>query len=63
MVATKLEKGGIYNHFANKEAFLFAVQKIKARYSSLLAERADARSKLRLLSKFCQYHYRPSDSG
>ncbi len=52
MVATKLEKGGIYNHFANKEtlmqeAFLFAVQKVETRYNSLLAERADARSKLR----------------
>ncbi len=51
MAATKLEKGGIYNHFANKEAlmqeaFLFAVQKVEARYNSLLEERADSRSRL-----------------
>ncbi len=52
MAATKLEKGGIYNHFANKEAlmqeaFLFAVQKVEARYNHLLEERTDARSRLR----------------
>ena len=51
MAATKLEKGGIYNHFANKEAlmqeaFLFAVQKVEARYISLLEERPDARLRL-----------------
>ena len=51
MSATKLEKGGIYNHFANKEAlmqeaFLYAVQKVEARYNTLLEERTDARSRL-----------------
>jgi TetR/AcrR family transcriptional regulator, transcriptional repressor for nem operon len=51
MAATKLEKGGIYNHFANKEAlmqeaFLFAVQQVEARYNTLLEERRDSRSRL-----------------
>jgi TetR/AcrR family transcriptional regulator, transcriptional repressor for nem operon len=51
MAATKLEKGGIYNHFANKEvlmqeAFLFAVQQVEARYNSLLEDRRDSRSRL-----------------
>ncbi len=51
MAATKLEKGGIYNHFANKEAlmqeaFLFAVQQVETRYNSLLEERRDSRSRL-----------------
>ena len=51
MAATKLEKGGIYNHFANKEAlmqeaFLYAVQQVEMRYNSLLEERRDARSRL-----------------
>jgi TetR/AcrR family transcriptional regulator, transcriptional repressor for nem operon len=51
MAATKLEKGGIYNHFANKEAlmqeaFLFAVQQVETRYNSLLEDRRDSRSRL-----------------
>ena len=51
MAATKLEKGGIYNHFANKEAlmqeaFLFAVQQVETRYNTLLEERRDSRSRL-----------------
>lgn len=51
MAATKLEKGGIYNHFANKEAlmqeaFLYAVQQVETRYNTLLEERRDARSRL-----------------
>jgi TetR/AcrR family transcriptional regulator, transcriptional repressor for nem operon len=51
MAATKLEKGGIYNHFTSKEAlmqeaFLFAVQQVETRYNTLLEERRDARSRL-----------------
>ncbi len=51
MAATKLEKGGIYNHFASKEvlmqeAFLFAIAKVEERYNTLIEERKDARSRL-----------------
>jgi TetR/AcrR family transcriptional regulator, transcriptional repressor for nem operon len=44
MLATKLEKGGIYNHFASKEqlsleAFDYAVALIESRYQAALEKR------------------------
>ncbi len=59
MTATKLEKGGIYNHFENKEslmqqAFLFAIQKVEARYNTLLEERRDAKSRLKAVLEVFQ---------
>lgn len=51
MGATGLEKGGIYNHFGSKEdlmrqAFLYAIKSIESRYSVLLEDRRDSRSRL-----------------
>jgi TetR/AcrR family transcriptional regulator, transcriptional repressor for nem operon len=51
MLATKLEKGGIYNHFASKEqlaleAFDFAVALIERRYEAALEKRLSAIDRL-----------------
>ena len=51
MAATGLEKGGIYNHFANKEelmleAFEFAMRAVDERYRAALHGRRDALARL-----------------
>ena len=51
MADTGLEKGGIYNHFANKEAlmleaFEYAISRLNQRYSAALEGRSDAVERL-----------------
>jgi TetR/AcrR family transcriptional regulator, transcriptional repressor for nem operon len=54
MEATGLKKGGIYRHFASKDelalaAFLFAAEKMKARFTAALAGKTGAVEQLRAI--------------
>jgi TetR/AcrR family transcriptional regulator, transcriptional repressor for nem operon len=65
MLATKLEKGGIYNHFASKEqlaleAFDYAVGLIENRFEALLEGRILAIERLRaVMDVFLEFIHDP----
>jgi TetR/AcrR family transcriptional regulator, transcriptional repressor for nem operon len=65
MLATKLEKGGIYNHFASKEqlsleAFDYAVGLIENRFEALLEGRILAFERLRaVMDVFLEFIHDP----
>jgi TetR/AcrR family transcriptional regulator, transcriptional repressor for nem operon len=65
MLATKLEKGGIYNHFASKEqlaleAFDYAVALIENRFEALLEGRILAIDRLRaVMDVFLEFIHDP----
>jgi TetR/AcrR family transcriptional regulator, transcriptional repressor for nem operon len=65
MLATKLEKGGIYNHFASKEqlaleAFDYATALIETRFEALLEGRTLAFERLRaVMDVFLEFIHNP----
>ncbi len=65
MLATKLEKGGIYNHFASKEqlaleAFDYAVGLIETRFEALLEKKNSAFERLNaVMEVFLEFVYDP----
>jgi TetR/AcrR family transcriptional regulator, transcriptional repressor for nem operon len=65
MLATKLEKGGIYNHFASKEqlsleAFDYAVALIETRFEALLEGRVQALDRLKaVMDVFLEFIHNP----
>jgi AcrR family transcriptional regulator len=65
MLATKLEKGGIYNHFASKEqlaleAFDYAVALIETRFEALLEGRIPALERLKaVMDVFLEFIHDP----
>jgi AcrR family transcriptional regulator len=67
--ATGLEKGGIYNHFASKEAlalaaFDYAVQVVGERFAAVLADKAGAVERLRaIVAVFADYIENPPVAG
>jgi TetR/AcrR family transcriptional repressor of nem operon len=67
--ATGLEKGGIYNHFASKEAlalaaFDYAVSVVTAQIGAAVADRTSARERLlAVVGYFADYVERPPVAG
>jgi TetR/AcrR family transcriptional repressor of nem operon len=67
--ATGLEKGGIYNHFASKEAlalaaFDYAVEVIRERFAAALLGKAGAAERLRaIVDVFADYIDNPPVAG
>lgn len=67
--ATGLEKGGIYNHFASKEAlaiaaFDYAVQVVAERFATALAGKEGAIERLRaIIDSFADYIENPPVAG
>ncbi len=65
MLATRLEKGGIYNHFASKEqlaleAFDYAVSLIERRFEALLEGRCPALERLKaVMDVFLEFIHDP----
>ncbi len=69
MTATNLEKGGIYNHFDNKEAlmlesFKFAIGKVETRFRELITDRHTSLERLHaVLEVFRSFLFDPPIRG